>query len=121
VQHKDLSRRGDAGLDQVQQDSSDLRGIGDDGKHLHGGAAAAAAKGVPSADLGQQPGPGGAGFLGGDGRLSAILGGPVGDKDMSSMKFSMPRRRSARRAASSSSMARRGALRRAMSPGSLIG
>jgi hypothetical protein len=35
--------RGNAGLDEVQEDPSDLGGIGDDGKHLHGGAAAAAA------------------------------------------------------------------------------
>ncbi len=31
------ARRGNAGLDEVQEDPSDLGGIGDDGKHLHGG------------------------------------------------------------------------------------
>jgi hypothetical protein len=49
------ARRGTAGLDEVQGDPSDLGGIGDDGKHLHGGAAAAAAERVHLADFGQQP------------------------------------------------------------------
>ena len=33
------ARRSDAGLDEMQEDPSDLGGIGDDGKHSHGGAA----------------------------------------------------------------------------------
>jgi hypothetical protein len=36
--------RGEARLDQVQEDPSDLRGIGDDCQHLHRGAATAAAQ-----------------------------------------------------------------------------
>jgi SNF2 family DNA or RNA helicase len=54
---RDLAGRGDAGLDQVQEDPSDLGRISDDGKHLHRRAAAAAAKGVHLVYFGQQPRP----------------------------------------------------------------
>ena len=65
--------RSDAGLDQVQKDPSNLGGIGDDGKHFHGGAAKAAVKGVYLVDLGQQPRPCRTRFPGGDGGLGTIL------------------------------------------------
>jgi hypothetical protein len=67
------ARRGDPGLDQVQEDPTDLGGIGDDGKHLHGGAAAAAVKCVYLVDLGQQPRPSRTRFPSGDGLLGTIL------------------------------------------------
>ena len=47
--------RGNAGFDQVPENPSDLRGIGDHGTHSHGGAAVAAAKGLYLVDFGQQP------------------------------------------------------------------
>ena len=58
--------RGSAGLDQVQEDPSDLGGRGDDGKHSHGRAATAAVKGVYLVNLGQQPRPCRRRFPGGD-------------------------------------------------------
>ena len=58
IQRRSLQAgRGDAGLDQVQQDPLDLGRISDDGKHLHRRAAAAAAKGVHLVEFGQQPRP----------------------------------------------------------------
>jgi hypothetical protein len=67
------ARRGNASLDEVQKDSLALLGIGDDGEHLHGRAAAAAVKCVYLVDLGQQPRPSRTRFPSGDGRLGTIL------------------------------------------------
>ena len=69
------ARRGNAGLDEVQQDPSDFMEIGNEGEHLHRGAAAAAVKGVNLVDLGQQPRPGAARGLGGYELLRAVLRG----------------------------------------------
>src|SRR5208337_1321809 len=62
-----------AGLDEVTEDSEDLRGIGDDGEDPHLGTTAGTAQGVNFVDLCEQPCPCSRGLSGRHGLIRDVL------------------------------------------------